>query len=100
MVRLALLATQLQYLTRYYQTKHVRTSVIGHPGESYAVRVIDQADGSTDDGGFKPFRSAQNTLRDIELMQKRRVIAIDGQVLFLGSLIPPADSPSRACVEN
>jgi hypothetical protein len=50
MVRLALLATQLQYLTRYYQTKHVRTSVIGHPGESYAVRVIDQADGSTDDG--------------------------------------------------
>jgi hypothetical protein len=50
--------------------------------------------------GFKPFRLAQNTLRDIELMQKRRVIAIDGQVLFLGSLIPPADSPSRACVEN
>jgi hypothetical protein len=47
--------------------------------------------------GFKPFRLAQNTLRDIELMQKRRVIAIDGQVLFLGSLIPPADSPSHAC---
>lgn len=50
--------------------------------------------------GFKSFRLAQNTLRDIELMQKRRVIAIDGQALFLGGLISPADSPSRACVEN